>query len=71
MFKAISEVEGVLSPPTAEVDNSSLNDRSLHLIVGYWTLPEQTQVGRTKTRVAVMIKVACVRPTLKSLNPYQ
>ncbi|MEG3986123.1 hypothetical protein QUA13_03045 [Microcoleus sp. S28C3] len=69
MFKVISEVEGVLSRPTPEVDNSSLNDGSLHLIVGYWTLPEQAQAGRTKTRAVVMIKVACVRADIKIPQP--
>jgi small conductance mechanosensitive channel len=40
LVKAISEVEGVFSQPTPEVDISGLNDGSLHLIVRHWTLPE-------------------------------
>lgn len=40
LVQAISEVEGVLSQPTPEVDISGLNDGYLHLIVRYWTLPE-------------------------------
>ena len=35
LVKAISEVEGVFSQPTPEVDTSGLNDGSLHLIVRY------------------------------------
>ena len=35
LFEAISEVEGVLSQPTPEVDISGLNDGSLLLIVCY------------------------------------
>jgi len=70
LVKAISEVEGVLSQPTPEVDTSSLNDGSLHLIVRYyWTLPEQAQVRRTKTRAVVAIKVACVRAEIKIPQP--
>ncbi len=61
LFKAISEVEGVLSQPTPEVDISGINDGSLHLIVRYWTLPEQAQVRRTKTRAVVAIKAECDR----------
>jgi hypothetical protein len=33
LVKAISEVEGVFSQPTPEVDTSGLKDGSLHLIV--------------------------------------
>jgi len=69
LFKAISEVEGVLSQPTPEVDTSGLNDGFLHLIVRYWTLPEQAQVRRTKTRAVVAIKVACVRAEIKIPQP--
>ena len=59
LVKAISEVEGVLSQPAPEVDISGINDGCLHLIVRYWTLPEQAQVRRTKTRAVVAMKAAC------------
>jgi small conductance mechanosensitive channel len=69
LVKAISEVEGVLSQPTPEVDISTLNDGSLHLIVRYWTLPEQAQVRRIKTRAVVAIKAACDRADIKIPQP--
>ncbi|CAA9321306.1 hypothetical protein AVDCRST_MAG84-1367 [uncultured Microcoleus sp.] len=69
MVKAISEVEGVLSQPTPEVDTSGLNDGSLHLIIRSWTLPEQAQVRRRQTRAVVAIKVACVRAEIKIPQP--
>jgi hypothetical protein len=68
LVKAISEVEGVFSQPTPEVDTSGLNDGSLHLIVRYWTLP-QPQVRRTKTKAVVAIKVAKVRAEIKIPQP--
>jgi len=40
LLKAISEVEGVFSQPTPEVDISGISDGYLHLIVRYWRLPE-------------------------------
>ena len=61
LVTAISEVEGVLSQPAPEVDISGINDGCLHLIVRYWTLPEQAQVRRTKTRAVVAMKAACDR----------
>ncbi len=69
LLKAISEVEGVLSQPAPEVDISGLNDGSLHLIVRYWTLPEQAQVRRTKTRAVVAIKAACDRSGMRIPQP--
>ncbi len=69
LFKAISEVEGVLSQPTPEVDISGINDGSLHLIVRYWTLPEQAQVRRTKTRAVVAIKAECDRSGMRIPQP--
>jgi len=68
LVKAISEVEGVFSQPTPEVDTSGLNDRSLHLMVRYWRLP-QPQVRRTKTKAVVAIKVAKVRAEIKIPQP--
>ena len=69
LVKAISEVEGVFSQPTPEVDISGLNDGYLHLIVRYWTLPEQAQVRRTKTRAVVAIKAACDRADIRIPQP--
>ena len=46
-----------------------VNDGSLHLIVRYWTLPEQAQVRRTKTRAVVAIKAACDRAEIKIPQP--
>lgn len=69
LVKAISEVEGVFSQPAPEVDISGLNDGSLHIIVRYWTLPEQAQVRRTKTRAVVAIKAACDRAEIKIPQP--
>jgi len=69
LVKAISEVEGVLSQPTPEVNISGLNDGALHLIVRYWKLPEQAQVRRTKTRAVVAIKAACDRAGIKIPQP--
>ena len=69
LLEAISEVEGIFSQPTPEVDISSLNDGALHLIVRYWTLPEQAQVRRTKTRAVVAIKAACDRAEIKIPQP--
>ena len=68
LVKAISEVEGVFSQPTPEVDTSGLNDGSLHLIVRYWTLPH-LWLWRTKIRAVVAIKVACVRAEIKIPQP--
>ncbi|MCY7381370.1 MAG: hypothetical protein LH628_02055 [Microcoleus sp. CAN_BIN18] len=69
MLEAIFEVEGVFSEPTPEVDISGINDGSFHLIVRYWTLPEQAQVRRTKTRAVVAIKVACDRSGMRIPQP--
>ena len=69
LFKAISEVEGVLSQPTPEVDISGINDGCLHLIVRYWTLPEQAQVRRTKTRAVVAMKAACDQSGMRIPQP--
>ncbi|MEG4317764.1 MULTISPECIES: mechanosensitive ion channel family protein [unclassified Microcoleus] len=69
LVQAISEVEGVFSQPTPEVDISGLNDGYLHLIVRYWTLPEQAQVRRTKTRAVVAIKAACDRADIRIPQP--
>ena len=69
LFKAISEVEGVLSQPTPEVDISGINDGSLHLIVRYWTLPEEAQVRRTKTRAVVAIEAKCDRSGMRIPQP--
>ncbi|MEG4119305.1 hypothetical protein QUA43_17765 [Microcoleus sp. N9_B4] len=65
MVKAISEVEGVLSQTTPEVDSLGINQDSLHLIVPYWKLQEQAQVRWTKTLVMVAIKVVCIRAEIK------
>lgn len=69
LVKAISELEGVLSQPTLEVDFSGISDGSLHLIVRYWTLPEQAQLRRTKTRAVVAMKVACDRSDMRIPQP--
>ncbi len=69
LVAAISEVEGVLSQPTPEIDISGLNDGCLHLIVRYWTLPEQAQVRRTKTRAVMAVKAACDRANIKIPQP--
>ncbi len=66
MVKAISEVEGVLSQTTPEVDSLGINQDSLHLIVlYYWKLQEQARVRWTKTLVMVAIKVVCIRAKIK------
>lgn len=69
LIQAISEVEGVLAKPAPEVDISSIRDGSLHLIVRYWTLPEKTQVRRTKTKALVALKTACDRTGIKIPQP--
>ena len=71
MVKAISEVEGVLPQTTPEIDTSSINQGSLHLIVRDWTLQEQAQVRRAKALVVVAIKVACVRADIKIVGVAQ
>jgi len=69
LVKAISEVEGVFSQPTPEVDTSGLNHGSLHLIVRRYGTLRQPQVRRTQTRAVVAIKVACVRAEIKIPQP--
>ncbi|MEG4091935.1 hypothetical protein [Microcoleus sp. Pol12B4] len=68
MVKAISEVEGVLSQTTPEVESLGIKQDYLHLIFPHWKLQEQAQVQRTKTVVVEAIKVACVWGDIKILQ---
>ena len=70
LFKAISEVEGVLSQPTPEVDISGINDGSLHLILSaIGRCRNFSLVRRTKTRAVVAIKAECDRSGMRIPQP--
>ncbi|MDY6902188.1 MAG: mechanosensitive ion channel family protein [Cyanobacteriota bacterium] len=54
----ISQVQGVLDKPAAEIDLVAFGDSSIDFIVRYWTLPQQKQVRHVKTRAILSIKQA-------------
>lgn len=57
--RAVTEVDGVLTTPTPEVDIVSFGDSAIDFIVRYWTRPQIAIVRRTKTKVMVALKAAC------------
>ncbi|AOW99709.1 mechanosensitive ion channel protein MscS [Moorena producens PAL-8-15-08-1] len=56
--RLVNGVEGVLDSPALEVDLVSFGDSSIDFVVRYWTLPQQKEVRRVKTRVIIAIKKA-------------
>lgn len=56
LLETLTKVEGVLSDPAPIVDVANFGDSSIELIVRYWTLPQQTNVLRTKTQVMIALK---------------
>ncbi|MBD2059868.1 mechanosensitive ion channel family protein [Oculatella sp. FACHB-28] len=59
LLMALTDVEGVLSNPSAEVDVVSFGDSSIDFVVRYWTLPQKLHVRQTQTRVMMALKEAC------------
>ena len=59
LLKTLTEVDGVLLKPAAEVDAVGFGDSSVDLMVRYWTLPQKVEVRQTRTRVLIAIKAAC------------
>lgn len=59
LLMALTDLEGVLSHPTAEVDVVGFGDSSIDLMVRYWTLPQKLHVRQTQTRVMMALKQAC------------
>jgi small conductance mechanosensitive channel len=58
---AISDVEGVLSNPSIEVDIVEFGESSINFIVRYWTQPQMLHVRQVRTRVIMALKEACDR----------
>ncbi|MFE1743920.1 mechanosensitive ion channel family protein [Coleofasciculus sp. H7-2] len=69
LFKAVSEVQGVLSKPAPEVDGLSFGDSSINLVVRYWTSPHKVDVRRTRTKVMIALKQACDRADINIPYP--
>jgi small conductance mechanosensitive channel len=59
LLMALTDVEGVLTNPSAEVDVVGFGDSSIDFIVRYWTLPQKLHVRQTQTRVMMALKQAC------------
>lgn len=59
LLDAVSNVDGVLSKPSVEVDLVGFGDSSIDLVVHYWTLPQKVQVRRTLSQVVIALKQAC------------
>lgn len=59
LLMALTDVEGVLSTPSAEVDVVGFGDSSIDFVVRYWTLPQKLHVRQTQTRVMMALKEAC------------
>ncbi|MCT7996179.1 mechanosensitive ion channel family protein [Laspinema olomoucense] len=69
LFKAVSQVPGVLSEPEPEVDIEGFGESSINMIVRYWTEPERPSVRRTQTQVAIALKEACDRANINIPYP--
>ncbi|KST62410.1 mechanosensitive ion channel family protein [Mastigocoleus testarum] len=54
--RSVSQVDGVLQDPAPEIDLIGFGDSSIDFAVRYWTLPQQTEVRRVKTRAIISIK---------------
>ncbi len=61
LLTSLTRVEGVLSDPAPEVDAVGFGERSIDLIVSFWTLPPTVQVRQTQTRVLIALKQACAQ----------
>ena len=59
LLMSLTDVEGVLSNPSAEVDVVGFGDSSIDFVVRYWTLPQKLHVRQTQTRVVMALKQAC------------
>ena len=59
LLMALTDVKGVLSTPSAEVDVVGFGDSSIDFVVRYWTLPQKLHVRQTQTRVMMALKEAC------------
>lgn len=67
--ETITQVEGVLSNPTPEIDLVSFGDSSIDFIVRYWTLPQQQRVRQVQTRAIIAIKKAFDRADINIPYP--
>ncbi|MDB9313938.1 mechanosensitive ion channel family protein [Spirulina sp. CS-785/01] len=54
----VLRVDGVLTSPAPEIDLVGFGDSSIDFLVRYWTVPQQKEVRRVKTRVILAIKKA-------------
>ncbi|NJN57218.1 MAG: mechanosensitive ion channel family protein [Leptolyngbyaceae cyanobacterium SL_5_9] len=69
LLMALTDVEGVLSNPSAEVDVVGFGDSSIDFVVRYWTLPQKLHVRQTQTRVMMALKQACDQANLNIPYP--
>lgn len=69
LLKTITQVEGVLSNPTPEIDAVGFGDSSINLMVRFWTLPQKVKVRQTQTRVILALKEACERANISIPYP--
>ena len=53
---SIAQIDGVLQDPAPEIDLIGFGDSSIDFVVRYWTLPQQIEVRRVKTRAIIGIK---------------
>ncbi len=59
LFDALTQVEGVLPSPPAEIDITDFGESAINFNIHYWTLPKKAQVRRTQTQVIIALKQAC------------
>lgn len=59
LLMALSDVDGILSHPSAEVDLTSFGDSAITFVVRYWTKPQKVHVRQTQSQVVVALKKAC------------
>lgn len=56
--QTISQVSGVLTNPSPEIDVVNFGDSSIDFMVRYWTIPQQKQLRNVQTMAMIAIKQA-------------
>lgn len=59
LLKTARAVEGVAMEPPVEVDVVGFGDSAIDLVVRYWSVPQQPQVRRIKTKMMLALKASC------------
>ncbi|MEL6322109.1 MAG: mechanosensitive ion channel family protein [Cyanobacteria bacterium J06626_14] len=66
---AVRAVDGVADHPPVEVDVVSFGDSSIDLMVRYWSVPQQPEFRRIKTKVMIAVKATCDRASINIPYP--